>query len=110
MHIKILGQRYNEYSDVNLLHYTKIDKNTISINNEQIYFNPDFIEYNVENIDGINKAYRDEETNELYLEIIYRYTAEEKNIWENPNYYGNGGYRGTKFEDFTDLENGGEII
>ena len=110
MKIKINGQRYNEYSDVKLLHSKKIDENTISINNEEIYFNPDFIKYNVENIDGINKAYRDEETNELYLEIIYRYTAEEKPIFENPNYYEDGGYRGSKYEDFSNLENGGEII
>lgn len=109
MYIKIKGQRYNEYSNLDLLKYKKIDENTLEINNEQIYFNPDFITYNIENIDGLTKAYRDEETNELYLEIIYRYTSEEKNIYENPNYFSDGGFRGTRFEDFTELENGGEI-
>jgi hypothetical protein len=93
-----------------VIKYKKIDENTISVNGEELYFNPDFVEYNVENIKEIQKAYRDLETNELYLELLYRYPAEEKSIWENPNYYNDGGYRGTQFEDFTDLENGGEII
>ena len=110
MYIKISGQRYNEYSNTPFLHYKKIDENTLEINNEQVYFNPDFIEYDIKNIDGLTKAYRDENTNELYLEIRYRYTSEEKPIFENPNYYEDGGYRGTQFEDFTELENGGEII
>ena len=105
MKIKFSPQK-NEHK----INYKKIDENTIEVNGEQIYFNPDFVTYNVENIDGLNNAYRNEETNELYLEITYRYTEKEKHIFENPNYYENGGYRGTQFEDFSNLENGGEII
>lgn len=69
-----------------------------------------YLKYDQENIEEINKAYRDENTNELFLEIIYRYTQEEKLIFENPNYYPEGGYRGSKYEDFTNLPNGSDII
>lgn len=99
-----LDPRFQEIVD-----YKKIDENTIEVNGEQIYFNPDFVEYDVENIEEIVKAYRDLETKELYLELLYRYPASEKSIWENSNYYSDGGSRGSKYEDFTNLENGGEI-
>jgi hypothetical protein len=105
MIIKFIPQRSE-----NKINYKKIDENTLEVNGEEIYFNPDFVEYNVENIIEIVKAYRDLETNELYLELLYRYPAEEKSIWENPNYYSDGGYRGSKYENFTNLKNGGEII
>jgi hypothetical protein len=112
MKIKIIGQRYNEYAKdkAPLVRYKKIDENTIEINGEKVYFNPDFIEYNVENIPEIIKAYRDETTNELYLDLLYRYTEKEKEIFENPNYYPEGGFFGTKYEDSSYFEGYGDSI
>jgi len=36
---------------------------------------------------------------ELALVVPYRYTADSKAIWEDPNYYSGGGYRGSQYEN-----------
>jgi len=105
MFIKFCPQR----NDNQKIYYKKIDENTISINGEEVYFNPNFIEYDTENINEIINAYRDENNN-LCLLLLYYYSKDEKNIWENPTYYDEGGFRGSKYEDFTNLPNGSDII
>lgn len=88
--------------------YKKINENTISINNEEIFFPDDLSEYDVSETKEIIKAYRDDE-NILFIELVMPYSEKETKVWENPNYYSEGGYRGSKFENFTDLENGSDI-
>lgn len=85
----------------------KIDENTLKIDGEIYIFDESLSVYDVDEIDIIRESYR--VGNDLYIHIKYFFTIEEKEIWSNPNYYKEGGFRGSKFEDFSNLKNGSEI-
>jgi hypothetical protein len=74
-----------------------IDDWTVQIDGELYEFNKKYVTYpNIsEDTKGaVQDAYVKED--ELYITVKYNYT--DKTIWENPNYYKSGGYRGTQFE------------
>ncbi len=74
-----------------------IDDFTIEIDSETYEFNKKYITYPTisEDTKGvIQEAYVKDD--ELYITVLYKYM--DKTIWENPNYYKGGGYRGTQFE------------
>lgn len=75
-----------------------IDQWTIEIDGERYEFLPCYVEYpNVSEQTGGAIQRAEVRNDELYLTVLYRY--QDKGVWENPNYYENGGYRGSQYED-----------
>jgi hypothetical protein len=71
---------------------------TLEIDNELYEFSPEEIDYPDVNkqTNGIIQ-HAEVKDNELFLTIRFNY--QNKAIWENPDYYEDGGYRGSKYEN-----------
>jgi hypothetical protein len=77
---------------------TFIDAWTIEIDGARFEFLPCYVEYpNVSEQTNGKIQHAEVKNDELYLTVLYRY--QDKSIWENPNYYPDGGYRGSQYED-----------
>lgn len=78
----------------------KIDEYTIKIDGEEYEFSNQDGDYPKisEETDGLILSAKVEDS-VLWLEVKREYSDEEKPIWENPSYYDDGGYRGSKWEE-----------
>lgn len=75
-----------------------IDDWTIEIDGELFEFSPVVIECpTVSEQTGGKILHAEVIDDELYLTVRYQY--QDKSIWENPDYYEGGGYRGEQYEN-----------
>jgi len=75
-----------------------IDNFTIEIDGERYEFSKELVEYqDVSEQTGGAIQHAEVKDGELYLTVLFRY--QDKGTWENPNYYADGGYRGSQYED-----------
>jgi hypothetical protein len=75
-----------------------IDEWTIEIDDERFEFSPELVEYPDVSEQTAGKVQHAEvKDGELYLTVRFNY--QDKAVWENPDYYEGGGYRGAQYED-----------
>lgn len=78
----------------------KISEYSLTINGELFEFSNQDGDYpNInEETEGVILSAKVEDS-VLWIEVKREYTTEEKPVWENPNYYPDGGYRGSQWEE-----------
>jgi hypothetical protein len=71
----------------------------IRIDDEEYQFDDgiDWPEISEQTGGAIMEAHRDE-AGELHITVLYQYAADQTSVWGNPNYYPEGGYRGSRYE------------
>ena len=75
-----------------------IDDWSIEIDGELFEFSPILVEYpDVSDQTGGKILHAEVKDGELYLTVRFQY--QDKSIWENPDYYKDGGFRGTQYEN-----------
>lgn len=78
----------------------KLTEHSLKINGETYEFSNqdgDYPDISTETNGAIQQA--ECKDGVLWIQIFTGYSADEKEIWENPNFYETGGYRGSQWED-----------